>query len=55
MRVVRTVMIIVALTLLAPGGRAVAAPVWQLTWAVHISLAPTSFDPAETPASSPRS
>src|SRR5436309_15390409 len=22
---------------------------WQLTWAVHISLAPTWFDPAETP------
>ena len=27
----------------------VAAPEGQLTWAVHISLAPTWFDPAETP------
>src|ERR1700757_4293692 len=26
-----------------------AAPQGQLTWAVHISLAPTWFDPAETP------
>ena len=29
-------------------GRA-AAPKGQLTWGVHISLAPTWFDPAETP------
>ena len=28
---------------------ALAAPEGQLTWAVHISLAPTWFDPAETP------
>ena len=27
---------------------AVAAPEGQLTWAVHVSLAPTWFDPAET-------
>jgi len=27
---------------------AVAAPQGQLTWAAHISLAPTWFDPAET-------
>ena len=26
-----------------------AAPQSQLTWGVHISLAPTWFDPAETP------
>ena len=26
-----------------------AAPEGQLTWGVHISLAPTWFDPAETP------
>jgi peptide/nickel transport system substrate-binding protein len=26
-----------------------AAPEGQLTWAVHVSLAPTWFDPAETP------
>src|SRR5262245_12820703 len=28
--------------------RAEAAPEGQMTWAVHISLAPTWFDPAET-------
>src|SRR5262245_35082432 len=27
---------------------AVAAPDGQITWAVHVSLAPTWFDPAET-------
>ena len=32
-----------------------AAPEGQLTWGVHISLAPTWFDPAETPGSSRRS
>ena len=31
----------------APEGRA-DAPVGQLTWGVHVSLAPTWFDPAET-------
>jgi peptide/nickel transport system substrate-binding protein len=30
----------------APGA---AAPEGQMTWGVHISLAPTWFDPAETP------
>ena len=35
------------LCLLARG--ASAAPDGQLTWAVHVSLAPTWFDPAETP------
>src|SRR3979409_799969 len=30
-------------------GRVAAAPQGQLTWAVTISLAPTWFDPAETP------
>src|SRR5215510_109963 len=30
------------------GSRAEAAPEGQMTWAVHISLAPTWFDPAET-------
>ncbi len=29
--------------------RAAAAPEGQITWGVHISLAPTWFDPAETP------
>src|SRR5512138_386302 len=31
----------------APEGRA-DAPVGQMVWAVHVSLAPTWFDPAET-------
>src|SRR6266540_4079018 len=41
--------LVVTLTLsvLAPAS-AVAAPEGQLTWAVHVSLAPTWFDPAET-------
>ena len=33
----------------SPGAGAAAGPEGQLTWAVHISLAPTWFDPAETP------
>src|SRR5205809_5799765 len=33
---------------LAGGAPASAAPEGQMTWAVHISLAPTWFDPAET-------
>ena len=32
----------------APEGRA-DAPAGQVTWAAHITLAPTWFDPAETP------
>jgi peptide/nickel transport system substrate-binding protein len=32
-----------------PGLAGAAAPQGQLTWGVHISLAPTWFDPAETP------
>ena len=35
--------------LASPGAGAAAGPEGQLTWAVHISLAPTWFDPAETP------
>jgi peptide/nickel transport system substrate-binding protein len=37
------------LILLAVAAPAAAAPEGQLTWGVHISLAPTWFDPAETP------
>src|SRR5712692_3290894 len=33
----------------APGAALAAGPDGQLTWGVHISLAPTWFDPAETP------
>ncbi len=32
----------------APGLARAAAPAGQLTWAIHVSLAPTWFDPAET-------
>ena len=34
-------------SLSAPLPAAAAAPDGQMTWAVHISLAPTWFDPAE--------
>jgi hypothetical protein len=37
-----------AFSLLVAPAPGVAAPEGQLTWAVHISLAPTWFDPAET-------
>jgi peptide/nickel transport system substrate-binding protein len=40
--------LIVVAALLTPAGL-LAAPEGQLTWGVHISLAPTWFDPAETP------
>src|SRR3974377_1371047 len=33
----------------APGLAHGAAPQGQLTWGIHVSLAPTWFDPAETP------
>ena len=35
-------------TIAAPTGPAAAAPEGQMTYAVHVSLAPTWFDPAET-------
>jgi peptide/nickel transport system substrate-binding protein len=38
----------VGLVVGAPGAALAAAPSGQLTWAVHVSLAPTWFDPAET-------
>jgi peptide/nickel transport system substrate-binding protein len=40
----------VLILLLAGGAPVLAAPEGQVTWAVHVSLAPTWFDPAETPA-----
>jgi peptide/nickel transport system substrate-binding protein len=43
------VLVTVLVTLLGYPGAAPAAPEGQLTWAVHISLAPTFFDPAEAP------
>src|SRR5215813_319464 len=50
MRYVRALLaasLIVATTLIGVSAAA-AAPEGQMTWAVHISLAPTWFDPAET-------
>src|SRR5258705_10447628 len=38
----------VLLAVLAVAAPAAAAPEGQMTWGVHISLAPTWFDPAET-------
>src|SRR5438445_12730762 len=38
----------VLLAVLAVAAPAIAAPEGQMTWGVHISLAPTWFDPAET-------
>ncbi|HEY7870670.1 MAG TPA: ABC transporter substrate-binding protein, partial [Methylomirabilota bacterium] len=40
--------VLFALALLAPGF-ASASPEGQMTWALHFSLAPTLFEPAETP------
>ncbi len=44
--------LVLAVLLLAavPVGLASAAPEGEMTWAVHVSLAPTWFDPAETPS-----
>src|SRR6516165_1452817 len=46
----RDVLALTALGLAAasPGVALAAAPSGQLTWAIHVSLAPTWFDPAET-------
>jgi peptide/nickel transport system substrate-binding protein len=49
MRLARTTALLAALALMAPAGPTSAAPAGQITWGVHISLAPTYFDPAETP------
>ncbi|HXH83748.1 MAG TPA: ABC transporter substrate-binding protein [Candidatus Tectomicrobia bacterium] len=48
MRSVRILALVAMLALVAPSPAA-AAPEGTLTWAVHITLAPTFFDPAETP------
>ena len=47
--VLALVALALALTVAAPGSGRAAGPEGQLTWGVHISLAPTWFDPAETP------
>src|ERR1700751_5568833 len=46
----RACAVTLALVLLLVAAPAVAEPEGELTWAVHISLAPTWFDPAETPS-----
>jgi peptide/nickel transport system substrate-binding protein len=43
------VFVLVSLALMLPLAPADAAPEGQVTYAVHVSLAPTWFDPAETP------
>src|SRR2546428_5905731 len=46
----RLTMVALVLTIaLAPPAPAVAAPEGQITFAINITLAPTWFDPAETP------
>jgi peptide/nickel transport system substrate-binding protein len=47
--VVRIVALALVLISIAPGHDAAAAPEGQITWGVHITLAPTWFDPAEAP------
>jgi peptide/nickel transport system substrate-binding protein len=42
-------LLVALLALLLVTSPAVAAPAGQMTWAVHITLAPTWFDPGETP------
>src|SRR5262245_51728527 len=42
-------LVALALALVGPAPATAASPEGQLTWGVHISLAPTWFDPAETP------
>src|SRR5690242_17034116 len=46
----REVLALAALGLVAaaPGATAAAGPDGQLTWGIHVTLAPTWFDPAET-------
>ena len=48
MRALRTLSF-TSLLLLAGTWPALAAPSGQMTWGIHVSIAPTWFDPAETP------
>src|SRR5215470_1497668 len=41
--------LILAIAVAALEASSAATPAGQMTWAVHVSLAPTWFDPAETP------
>jgi peptide/nickel transport system substrate-binding protein len=47
MRILAALLVLTALLVAAVPGA--ASPEGQMTWAVHITLAPTWFDPAETP------
>src|ERR1700739_209252 len=51
MRTLRALVTAIVITLVSTVAvvPATAAPAGQMTWAVHVSLAPTWFDPAETP------
>ena len=49
MRMLRAIALLPVAMLACAIAPAAAAPEGQLTWAVHVSLAPTWFDPAETP------
>ena len=44
----RLALVALALVLGVPCSTRAAGPEGQLTWAVHVTLAPTWFDPAET-------
>ena len=49
MRRLASALLVSALLTVSSIDPAAAAPEGQITWAMHISLAPTFFDPAETP------
>ena len=46
----RLVAVIAVLGVAGLAGSSEAAPEGEMTWAIHVSLAPTWFDPAETPS-----
>ena len=48
-RVLVPILAALLLALAGAPGTGLAAPEGQITWGVHVSLAPTWFDPAETP------
>ena len=43
------ILVLALLVAYVPTAAEAQAPASQMTWAVHVSLAPTWFDPAETP------
>jgi peptide/nickel transport system substrate-binding protein len=48
-RLIALLVLSIVLAVAPSAGAAPAAPAGQMTWAAHITLAPTWFDPAETP------